>query len=115
MDQFALPTPCCCSTEHFTEREVDVLCHVAAGLTNDEVAASMNISGHTVAGHLRAMLNRSHARTRAELVARAYAAGVLVPYAWPPQWSGRRCLALPDDGGPNGHGKANAHTRAAAM
>jgi DNA-binding CsgD family transcriptional regulator len=83
---------CCCETEHFTEREVDVLCHVAAGLTNDEIAASMHISGHTVAGHLRTMLTRSKSSSRAELVARAYATGVLVVYAWPPCRSGRRCL-----------------------
>jgi DNA-binding CsgD family transcriptional regulator len=107
MGQFALPAPCCCRTEHFTEREVDVLCQVAAGLTNDEVAASMSISGHTVAGYLRAMLNRSQARTRAELVARAYAAGVLVAHAWPPRWSGRRCLTMPE-ATTNGLGHATA-------
>lgn len=89
------PAPCCCQAEHFTDRELDVLCHVAAGAANDEVATSMNISSHTVAGHLRAMLHRSQARNRAELVARAYAAGVLTPLTWPPRWSGRRCLQRP--------------------
>jgi len=89
------PAPCCCHTEHFTERELDILCQVAGGAANDEVATSMNISGHTVAGHLRAMLRRSHARNRAELVARAYAAGVLTPRTWPPRRSGRRCLQHP--------------------
>ena len=91
------PAPCCCHTEHFTQREVDVLCQVAAGLTNDEVAAALRISGHTVAGHLREMLTRSNVRSRAELVAWAYAVGVLAPYMWPPRWSGRRCLQLPAD------------------
>lgn len=90
------PAPCCCTTAHFTEREVDLLCHVAAGKTNEEAAMAMNISGHTVAGHLRAMLDRCRARSRAELVARAYAGGVLLPYAWPPHPSGRRCLGLPN-------------------
>jgi DNA-binding CsgD family transcriptional regulator len=89
------PEPCCCHTEHLTERELDVLCQVAAGATNDEVATSMNISGHTVAGHLRMMLNRGQARNRAELVARAYAAGILLSRTWPPRRSGRRCLQLP--------------------
>jgi len=88
-------TQCCCHTEHFTDRELDVLCQIAAGLTNDEVATSMNISGHTVAGHLRMMLNRSKAHNRAELVARAYAVGVLLTYTWPPLRSGRRCLQRP--------------------
>jgi hypothetical protein len=35
-----------------------------------------------------------HARSRAELVARAYASGVLLPGTWPPAWSGRRCLQI---------------------
>jgi DNA-binding CsgD family transcriptional regulator len=94
------PAPCCCRSEHFTEREIEVLCQVAAGLTNDEVATAMNISGHTVAAHLRAMLNRSRARSRAELVALAYATGMLVPHVWPPRRSGRRCIVVP--AGPNG-------------
>jgi DNA-binding NarL/FixJ family response regulator len=86
------PAQCCCHAEHFTEREVEVLCQVAAGAANEEVASSLNISGHTVAGYMRVMLHRSQARNRAELVARAYAAGILIPHAWPPRRSGRRCL-----------------------
>jgi len=86
------PAQCCCHAEHFTEREVDVLCQVAAGASNEEVASTLSISGHTVAGYLRAMLHRSQARNRAELVARAYAVGILIPYTWPPRLSGRRCL-----------------------
>jgi DNA-binding NarL/FixJ family response regulator len=88
-------TQCCCHTEHFTERETGILRQVAAGDTNDAIATRLNISGHTVAGHLRTMLTRSQARNRAELVARAYAAGVLLPATWPPRLSGRRCLQLP--------------------
>jgi len=84
------PAQCCCHAEHFTGREADVLCQVAAGASNEEVASTLNISGHTVAGYLRVMLHRSQARNRAELVARAYAAGIL--HAWPPRLSGRRCL-----------------------
>ena len=80
--------PCCCHTAHFTERELGVLRQVAAGATNDEIAELMNISAHTVANHLRTMLTRSQAHNRAELVARAYAGGILVPHAWPPRpWS----------------------------
>jgi DNA-binding CsgD family transcriptional regulator len=89
------PGPCCCDAEHFTERELDVLCAVATGAPNDEVAAGMNISAHTVAGHVLQMLRRTRARNRAELVARAYAAGILVPLSWPPSRTGRRCLQYP--------------------
>lgn len=89
------PGPCCCDAEHLTERELDVLCAVAAGAGNDEVARVMNISSHTVAGHVQQMLRRSQSRNRAELVARAYAAGILIPMCWPPIRSGRRCLQYP--------------------
>jgi DNA-binding CsgD family transcriptional regulator len=84
--------PCCCHASHFTEHELLILSQVAAGATNEEIAVGLNISGHTVAGHLRKMLSRSQARNRAELIARAYAAGVLLPQTWPPLLSGRRCL-----------------------
>ena len=87
--------PCCCHAPHFTDHELVILGQVAAGATNEEIAASMNVSGHTVAGHLRNMLSRSQARNRAELTARAYAAGVLVSQTWPPELSGRRCLQVP--------------------
>ena len=90
--------PCCCHAEHLTDRELDVLCQLAAGLTNDQAAAAMNLSSHTIAGHLRTMLTRARASNRAELVARAYAAGVLAPHTWPPRPSGRRCLTLPAKG-----------------
>ena len=93
------PAPCCCQAEHLTDREIDVLCQLAAGLTNDVAASAMSVSGHTVAGHLRTMLGRASARNRAELVARAYAAGVLTAHNWPPRWSGRRCLTMPATGG----------------
>jgi DNA-binding CsgD family transcriptional regulator len=93
------PAPCCCHTEHFTEREIGILRQVAAGDTNEDIAASLNISGHTVAGHLRTMLSRSRSRNRAELVAHAYAVGVLLPATWPPRPSGRRCLQLPPTDG----------------
>jgi len=89
------PAPCCCHAEHLTDRELDVSCQLAAGLTNDQAATAMNLSGHTIAAHLRTMLARSSARNRAERIARAYAAGVLTPHTWPPRRSGRRCLTPP--------------------
>jgi DNA-binding CsgD family transcriptional regulator len=88
------PAPCCCQAEHLTDREIDVLCQLAAGMTNDQAASAMFVSEHTVAGHLRSKLTRAGARNRAELVARAYAAGVLTAHRWPPRWSGRRRLTM---------------------
>ena len=87
--------PCCCHAGHLTERELDVLCEAAAGAATGEIAKTLGISSHTVTGHLRKMMRRTKARTRAELVARAYAAGILLPRTWPPRRSGRRCLQPP--------------------
>jgi DNA-binding NarL/FixJ family response regulator len=93
----AHPVPNCREDLRFSDRELWILRHIAAGATNEEAAASLNLSAHTVAGHLRVMLGRSQARNRAELVARAYAAGILVPGVWPPALSGRRYLQLPPE------------------
>jgi DNA-binding CsgD family transcriptional regulator len=67
-----------------TAREMSILCLVAAGLTNSEVSRRLHISRHTVAQHIANMLQRAPARNRAELVARAYAAGLLSIAEWPP-------------------------------
>ena len=67
-----------------TAREMTILCLIAAGLTNDEVSRRLHISRHTVAQHIADMLQRAPARNRAELVARAYTAGMLSIAEWPP-------------------------------
>jgi DNA-binding NarL/FixJ family response regulator len=71
-----------------TSREVSILCLVAAGCTNIEVARRLHISRHTVAQHIAEMLRRAEARNRAELVARAYAEGMLSASSWPPSATG---------------------------
>jgi len=71
-----------------TAREMSILCLVAAGLTNSEVSRRLHISRHTVAQHIANMLQRAPARNRAELVARAYAAGMLNIAEWPPSTQG---------------------------
>ncbi len=90
-------TRCCCLEAHFTEREVDLLCLLAAGASTESAASELSVSPHTVAHHLGQMLRRVDAHNRTELVARAYSAGVLVPGSWPPGASGRRCV---ETGGP---------------
>lgn len=83
---------CCCRSEHFTSREVQVLCLVAAGLSNARISEHLHVSSHTVDRHLVDMLRRSSADNRAGLVALAYHAGILITGRWPPAGSGRRCL-----------------------
>jgi DNA-binding NarL/FixJ family response regulator len=77
-----------CCVVSFTDREISIICLVAAGFTNTQVARELCISHHTVAQHVAEMLRRSSARSRCELVARAYAAGLLLTGVWPP-----RCTA----------------------
>jgi len=66
-----------------TPREITVLCLIAGGLTTSQAAARLNISRHTVAQHVTAILRRAQARSRSELIARAYASGVLATGTWP--------------------------------
>jgi DNA-binding CsgD family transcriptional regulator len=68
-----------------TARETAILCLIAGGYTNAEVGRALHISPHTVAQHVTDMLRRAKARSRGELVARAYSAGILVTDTWPPQ------------------------------
>lgn len=94
-DSFHSDTPgrqCCCESEHFTQVELDVLCLLAEGFSNAEIAASMHVSTHTVDRHMTQMLRRSGARNRAGLVALAFRAGILIADDSPLRLSGRRCL-----------------------
>jgi DNA-binding NarL/FixJ family response regulator len=76
-----------CRPVSFTDRETSIICLIAAGLTNVQVALRLCISHHTVAQHVAEMLRRSSARNRCELVARAYAVGTLRIGVWPPRCS----------------------------
>lgn len=84
--------PCCCHAEHFTEAEIRVLCLVADGLSNAQIAEAIHVSSHTVDRHVTQMLRRSGARNRAGLVSVAFRAGILVTGGGALRPSGRRCL-----------------------
>ena len=60
-----------------TDRELDVLQLVVAGQRNKEIAATLGISENTVKFHLRNILDKLHAQSRAEAVARAVREGLL--------------------------------------
>lgn len=85
---------CCCGMEHLTDREIEVLCQVAAGRTNKQVATLLNISEHTVHRHMTTMLRRAGEASRTGLVTRAYTVGILAMGDRGPSWSGRRCLEV---------------------
>jgi LuxR family transcriptional regulator, maltose regulon positive regulatory protein len=64
-----------------TAREREVLCEVAQGLTNREVAARLHISEHTVHRHVANILRKLGVPSRAAAAARAASAGLLDPGA----------------------------------
>ncbi len=63
--------------DRLTEREVEVLELVTAGLRNKEIAARLGISENTAKFHLRNILEKLHAESRTELAARAVREGLV--------------------------------------
>jgi two-component system nitrate/nitrite response regulator NarL len=60
-----------------TPRERSVLERVASGLSNRAIADELGLSEHTVKFHVRSLLDKLGAETRADAVARAARRGVL--------------------------------------
>jgi DNA-binding NarL/FixJ family response regulator len=65
--------------ETLTEREREVLCTVARGLSNAEIAAELFMSHATAKTHVSRLLTKLDARDRAQLVMIAYESGVATP------------------------------------
>lgn len=80
-----------------TKQEHAIMCLIAAGYTNRQAALRLHISHHTVAQHVTQMLHRFGARSRCELVARAYVQGILSPAEWPPGECPRTSQTLPSN------------------
>jgi PAS domain S-box-containing protein len=64
--------------------EARILALLAGGATTAGAAKEMGLSADGVTYHLRRLSARWGASNRTELVARAYALGVLTPGVWPP-------------------------------
>jgi DNA-binding NarL/FixJ family response regulator len=62
-----------------TEREREVVALVAAGLSNEEIAAELYISPATARTHVSRAMVKVAARDRAQLVVLAYEAGLVTP------------------------------------
>ncbi len=62
-----------------TDREREVLEHVAAGESNAEIAAALHLSTATVKTHVSRLLAKLNNRDRAQLVVTAYESGLTIP------------------------------------
>jgi DNA-binding NarL/FixJ family response regulator len=65
--------------DELTGREREVVTLIAAGLSNDEIAARLFVSGSTVKTHAGRAMMKLDARDRAQLVVFAYEAGLVRP------------------------------------
>jgi DNA-binding NarL/FixJ family response regulator len=64
------------NADGLTEREVEVLTEVGAGLSNAEIAGKLRISAATVKTHINHLLAKTGTRDRAQLVAYAFRHGL---------------------------------------
>ncbi len=77
----ATPTPRADILERLTDREREVLAHIAAGRSNAEIGVALTVSVATVKTHVSRLLAKLEARDRAQLVVLAYESGVVTPGA----------------------------------
>ena len=78
------PSPTAPAEPPATPAEARILALLAGGATTAHAARETGLTVDGVNYHLRRLTRRWHAANRTELVARAYALGVLAPGMWPP-------------------------------
>lgn len=65
------------SLDDLSERELEILCLAAQGLSNQEIAKRSNIALHTVKNHIRNILNKLHLQNRIQAIVFAVQEGAL--------------------------------------
>jgi DNA-binding NarL/FixJ family response regulator len=82
------------ATTHLADRDIDILPLIARGLSDKEIGVALGLKRSTISTYVRTMLAKFGAANRAELVARAFTARILVTHNpdGPPEWSGTRSL-----------------------
>jgi DNA-binding NarL/FixJ family response regulator len=78
----ALPDPATTATDTLaglTEREREVLVHVARGHSNAEIAQALMVSETTIKTHVGHVLTKLHLRDRTQAVVLAYESGLVKP------------------------------------
>jgi len=63
--------------EPLTERETDVLQHLALGMSNSEIARALHVSEGTVKAHLGGIMSKWHVRDRVQVLVKAARAGLV--------------------------------------
>jgi DNA-binding NarL/FixJ family response regulator len=77
ISQLAIQEPY--ENEALTRRELEILSLVAAGHTNNEIAAKLQVSIHTVKTHMRKILAKLHKHRRYEAASYALREGLISP------------------------------------
>ncbi|OBJ44836.1 hypothetical protein A5630_15560 [Mycolicibacterium mucogenicum] len=75
---FPKASPTTTSVSPLSRRELDVLQHLVAGLSNPEMATLMNLSRHTVKQHTSVVYRKLGVRNRAQAASRAQELGLVV-------------------------------------
>jgi DNA-binding NarL/FixJ family response regulator len=62
-----------------TQRELEILQHIAAGKSDRAIAESLSISEHTVRSHIKNLYRKLGVSSKAHAVARAHGEGIIIP------------------------------------